>query len=72
MQRASGLRVLILCADVGEGHVTVARALAAELAAHGEVAAIELSTSLEVMNLAEYAPLARSSRWSVRCPRFSV
>ena len=38
-----------MCADVGEGHVTVARALARELRGHPEVAEVELRTSLEVM-----------------------
>jgi processive 1,2-diacylglycerol beta-glucosyltransferase len=43
------VRVLILCADVGEGHVTVARALARRLEHHPGVAAVALRTDLEVM-----------------------
>jgi UDP-N-acetylglucosamine:LPS N-acetylglucosamine transferase len=44
-----GARVLILCADVGEGHVTAARALASRLRAHADVEAVELRADLEVL-----------------------
>jgi processive 1,2-diacylglycerol beta-glucosyltransferase len=44
-----GVRVLVLCADVGEGHVTVARSLAASLQARDDVEAVELRTDLGVM-----------------------
>jgi processive 1,2-diacylglycerol beta-glucosyltransferase len=44
-----GMRVLVLCADIGEGHVTVARALAASLGEHPQVDAVELRTDLSVM-----------------------
>jgi processive 1,2-diacylglycerol beta-glucosyltransferase len=44
-----GLRVLVLCADIGEGHVTVARALTASLRGHDQVDAVELRTDLTVM-----------------------
>lgn len=47
--RHGDLRVLVLCADIGEGHVTVARALAAELTARDEVEAVELHTDLSVL-----------------------
>jgi processive 1,2-diacylglycerol beta-glucosyltransferase len=47
--RDRALRVLILCADVGEGHVTVARALAARLRARDDVAAVSLNTQLDVL-----------------------
>jgi processive 1,2-diacylglycerol beta-glucosyltransferase len=43
------VRVLVLCADIGEGHVTVARALAADLESRSDVAAVELRTDLEVL-----------------------
>jgi processive 1,2-diacylglycerol beta-glucosyltransferase len=43
------LRVLVLCAEIGEGHVTVARSLAAGLQADERVEAVELRTDLEVM-----------------------
>ncbi|MBV8989276.1 MAG: hypothetical protein JO372_12030 [Solirubrobacterales bacterium] len=46
---ARGVRALVLCAEIGEGHVTVARALCAELAAHDEVDAVQLRTDLEAM-----------------------
>jgi processive 1,2-diacylglycerol beta-glucosyltransferase len=45
----SGWRVLVLCADIGEGHVTVARALTARLRARADVGAVELHTDLDVM-----------------------
>ncbi|HEX3801666.1 MAG TPA: glycosyltransferase [Solirubrobacteraceae bacterium] len=44
-----GLRVLVLCADIGEGHVTVAQALTASLRDHERVDAVELRTDLTVM-----------------------
>jgi processive 1,2-diacylglycerol beta-glucosyltransferase len=44
-----GIRVLVMCADIGEGHVTVARSLASSLRARGDVAGVELRTDLEVM-----------------------
>ncbi len=44
-----GLRVLVLCADIGEGHVTVARALTESLREHAQVDAVELRTDLTVM-----------------------
>ncbi len=43
------MRVLVLCADIGEGHVTVARSLTADLSAHPDVAAVELRTDLDVL-----------------------
>ncbi|HWF55368.1 MAG TPA: glycosyltransferase [Solirubrobacteraceae bacterium] len=43
------MRVLILCAEVGEGHVTVARTLADSLRTRPEVEAVSLRTDLEVM-----------------------
>jgi processive 1,2-diacylglycerol beta-glucosyltransferase len=43
------LRVLILCAEIGEGHVTVARALARQLGDRPEVEDVDLRTSLEVL-----------------------
>lgn len=46
---ARGARVLILCADIGEGHVTVARALAARLRQRPEVDAVEMRDDLRVM-----------------------
>jgi UDP-N-acetylglucosamine:LPS N-acetylglucosamine transferase len=42
-------RVLLLCADIGEGHVTVARSLAGALRRRQDVAAVELRTDLEVL-----------------------
>jgi UDP-N-acetylglucosamine:LPS N-acetylglucosamine transferase len=45
----NGIRVLVLCADIGEGHVTVARSLAADLTARDDVAAVELHTDLSVL-----------------------
>ena len=44
-----GLRVLILCADIGEGHLSTARALLRELDAHADVDAVELRSDLAVM-----------------------
>jgi UDP-N-acetylglucosamine:LPS N-acetylglucosamine transferase len=44
-----GARVLVLCADIGEGHVTVARALTEQLGAHPGVDTVELRTDLAVM-----------------------
>jgi UDP-N-acetylglucosamine:LPS N-acetylglucosamine transferase len=44
-----GARVLILCADIGEGHVTVARALAARLHEQDGVEAVKLRTDLGVL-----------------------
>jgi UDP-N-acetylglucosamine:LPS N-acetylglucosamine transferase len=38
-----------MCADVGEGHVTVARTLAASLEARDDVAGVDFRTDLEVM-----------------------
>jgi processive 1,2-diacylglycerol beta-glucosyltransferase len=46
---AADLRVLLLCADIGEGHVTVARALAERLRGRDDVAAVELHTDLEIL-----------------------
>jgi UDP-N-acetylglucosamine:LPS N-acetylglucosamine transferase len=46
---ARGVRVLVLCAEIGAGHVTVARALVSELRERDEVEAVELRTDLEVM-----------------------
>lgn len=43
------LRVLVLCADIGEGHVTVARSLAHDLAEREEVEAVELRADLDVL-----------------------
>lgn len=45
----TGSRVLILCADIGAGHVTVARTLADALRAREDVDAVELRTDLDVM-----------------------
>jgi UDP-N-acetylglucosamine:LPS N-acetylglucosamine transferase len=41
--------VLVLCAEIGEGHVTVARALASDLSAREDVDAVQLRTDLEVL-----------------------
>jgi processive 1,2-diacylglycerol beta-glucosyltransferase len=41
--------VLVLCADIGEGHVTVARTLAEALATRADVATVELRTDLDVL-----------------------
>lgn len=46
---AGGLRVLVLAAAIGEGHLTVGRALEAELREHPAVAEVTLRTDLEVM-----------------------
>jgi processive 1,2-diacylglycerol beta-glucosyltransferase len=43
------MRVLVLCADIGEGHVTVARSLAADLEARSEVTEVQLRTDIEVL-----------------------
>jgi len=43
------LRVLVMCADIGEGHVTVARSLAHDLAEREELEAVELRTDLDVL-----------------------
>lgn len=43
------MRVLILCADIGEGHLTIARRLRDDLAASPDVAALELRTDLDVL-----------------------
>jgi UDP-N-acetylglucosamine:LPS N-acetylglucosamine transferase len=48
-QEGEGVRVLVMCADIGEGHVTVARSLADKLAARHDVAAVEFRTDLDVM-----------------------
>ena len=45
----SAVRVLVLSADIGEGHVTAARALAAGLRERDAVDAVELHTDLDVM-----------------------
>jgi processive 1,2-diacylglycerol beta-glucosyltransferase len=45
----SPVRVLVMCADIGEGHVTVARSLAASLRARDDVARVDFRTDLEVM-----------------------
>ena len=44
-----GVRVLVLSADIGEGHVTAARALTGSLGRRDEVDAVELHTDLDVM-----------------------
>jgi processive 1,2-diacylglycerol beta-glucosyltransferase len=44
-----GIRVLVMCADIGEGHVTVARSLADSLAERDDVAAVDFRTDLDVM-----------------------
>src|ERR1700737_834341 len=43
------MRVLVMCADIGEGHVTVARSLAASLSRRADVEAVELHTDLSVL-----------------------
>jgi UDP-N-acetylglucosamine:LPS N-acetylglucosamine transferase len=43
------VRVLVLCAEIGEGHVTVARSLAQDLAERGDVEAVELRVDLDVL-----------------------
>ena len=47
--RTRGVRVLVLCADIGEGHVTVARSLVNELSRRADVESVELRTDLDVM-----------------------
>jgi UDP-N-acetylglucosamine:LPS N-acetylglucosamine transferase len=47
--RRPGIRALVMCADIGEGHVTVARSLAEDLASRADVQAVELRTDLDVM-----------------------
>jgi UDP-N-acetylglucosamine:LPS N-acetylglucosamine transferase len=49
MASMTGIRVLILCADIGAGHVTVARTLADALRGRDDVEAVELRTDLDVM-----------------------
>jgi UDP-N-acetylglucosamine:LPS N-acetylglucosamine transferase len=44
-----GVRVLVMCADIGEGHVTVARSLADSLSARDDVASVAFRTDLGVM-----------------------
>ncbi len=44
-----GVRVLVMCADIGEGHVTVARSLADSLEARDDVATVDFRTDLDVM-----------------------
>jgi UDP-N-acetylglucosamine:LPS N-acetylglucosamine transferase len=44
-----GWRILVLCADIGEGHVTVARALTERLEQRDDVSAVGLHTDLDVM-----------------------
>ena len=44
-----GVRVLVMCADIGGGHVTVARSLADSLEARDDVAAVDFRTDLDVM-----------------------
>lgn len=46
---ARRLRVLVLCAAVGAGHVTVARTLAEQLRRRHEVMEVELRTDLDVL-----------------------
>jgi UDP-N-acetylglucosamine:LPS N-acetylglucosamine transferase len=41
--------VLILCADIGEGHLTIAKTLRDELATRAEIAAVQLRTDLDVL-----------------------
>lgn len=43
------MRVLVLCAEIGEGHVTVARTLAESLRERPQVQAVSLRSDLEVM-----------------------
>jgi processive 1,2-diacylglycerol beta-glucosyltransferase len=45
----AGLRVLLMCADIGEGHLTAARALCAELREHPQVGEVCLLESLDVL-----------------------
>jgi UDP-N-acetylglucosamine:LPS N-acetylglucosamine transferase len=44
-----GLRVLIMCADIGAGHLTVARSLAAQLEGRPEIEAVGLTEDLSVL-----------------------
>ena len=44
-----GIRALVLCADIGEGHITVARELATQLQTRPSVDAVGLRTDLSVM-----------------------
>jgi processive 1,2-diacylglycerol beta-glucosyltransferase len=44
-----GTRVLVLSADIGEGHVTAARSLTESLREHSGIDAVELRTDLSVM-----------------------
>jgi hypothetical protein len=44
-----GARVLVLCAAIGEGHLTVARRLVADLEARADVGEVALRSDLEVM-----------------------
>jgi len=44
-----GARILVLCAAIGEGHLTVARRLVADLEARRDVGEVALRTDLEVM-----------------------
>jgi processive 1,2-diacylglycerol beta-glucosyltransferase len=44
-----GTRVLVLSADIGEGHVTAARSLTESLREHAGIDAVELRTDLSVM-----------------------
>jgi UDP-N-acetylglucosamine:LPS N-acetylglucosamine transferase len=62
MDGRSRLRVLILCADIGEGHVTVARSLARRLERHPAIEAVGLRADLDVMGPALGRFLARGFR----------
>lgn len=44
-----GLRVMVLCAAIGEGHLTVARELVTQLQARPEVEAVDFRTDLSVL-----------------------
>jgi processive 1,2-diacylglycerol beta-glucosyltransferase len=44
-----GARVLVLCAAIGEGHLTVARRLVADLEARADIGEVALRSDLEVM-----------------------
>jgi hypothetical protein len=48
-EAADGVRVLVMCADIGEGHLTVARSLADSLAKRDDVASVQFRTDLGVM-----------------------
>jgi UDP-N-acetylglucosamine:LPS N-acetylglucosamine transferase len=41
--------VLVLCAEIGEGHLTVARTLVSDLSARDDVEAVQLHTDLDVL-----------------------